>query len=69
MSNSYNDIHLEQVFEDATEMLYKIVVEINKLRDLAMTDDLDYNDYLEITETIREALDGRLDEVINRRKA
>ena len=69
MSHIYNDIHNEEVLEKATDMAYDIIVLVNKLRDLAMTDDLDYNDYLEITETIREALDGRLDEVINRRKA
>lgn len=69
MSNSYNDYAMEEALEDANAILYDIVVLVNKLRDLAITDNLDYNDYLEITETIREALDGRLDEVINRRKA
>jgi hypothetical protein len=59
MSNIYNDMHLEQAFEDALSHHYEITNHINKLRDLVAKDDLSQDDYITIAEAITRHLDGR----------
>ena len=65
MSNQYNDIHKEQIFEKASRALDDGAKAINTLRDLAINGDLSIYDYIEFTEALRLCLDGRVNEVIN----
>ena len=65
MSNQYNDIHKEQVFEKASRALDDGAKAINTLRDLAITGDLPLVDYLEFTEAMRLCLDARDNQIIN----
>lgn len=65
MSHIYNDMHKEQIFEQASKALDKGAEAINTLRDLAINGDLSVYDYIEFTEALRLCLDGRVDEIIN----
>jgi hypothetical protein len=65
MSHTHNDIHKEQIFEQASRALDDGARAINTLRDLAIAGDLDIYDYIEFTEALRLCLDGRVNEVVN----
>jgi hypothetical protein len=65
MSHTQNDLHKEQIFEQASRALDDGAKAINTLRDLAINGDLDIYDYIEFTEALRLCLDGRVDEVVN----
>lgn len=59
MSNIYNDMHLEQAYEDALAHHYEITTHINELRAMVARDSLSQDDYITIAEAITKHLDGR----------
>lgn len=68
MSNQYNDIHKEQIFEQASKALDKGVEAINTLRDLTVSGELPLIDYMEFMTALNETWQIRLKEGIKNKE-
>ena len=68
MSNRYNDIHKEQIFEQASKALDKGVEAINTLRDLTVSGELPLIDYMEFMTALNETWQIRLKEGIKNKE-
>jgi hypothetical protein len=64
MSNRYNDIHKEQIFEQASKALDKGAEAINTLRDLTVSGELPLIDYMEFMDALNDTWQVRFNEVI-----
>tara|TARA_R100000951_G_scaffold116404_1_gene128058 strand:+ start:286 stop:519 length:234 start_codon:yes stop_codon:yes gene_type:complete len=68
MSNRYNDIHKEQIFEQASKALDDGAKAINTLRDLTVSGELPLIDYMEFMTALNETWQIRLKEGIKNKE-
>ena len=68
MSNRYNDIHKQQIFEQGSRAFDDGVEAINTLRDLTVSGELTLIDYMEFMTALNETLQIRLREGIKNKE-
>lgn len=68
MSNQYNDINKEKIFEQASRALNDGAKAINTLRDLAINGDLPLIDYMEFMSALHDTWQIRLKEGLKKKE-